>query len=506
VAAGDPVALVAENSPEWVVADLAIQWLGASSVALAPQTPPDAIVRVLAGVGAAVVICGDQEHVDTVLEAGEALAAVTSVVVLNRTGLGRYEDPRLRSLEDVISGGEAVEAGAGDIVFFSAGTGDDPRPVSHRSTTVADVASNVASWLGLSPADRGLCVLSLALPAARVVDLYAPLSVGAQISIPESPATIVDDIAEVQPTVLCASPRALELLRMASERRARESGRLRRGVYDWALAKLGARLDKQDRARTVDGARRGRGVPWLLVGFFVAGKLGVRRLRRVVVTGGPVAARDARFFWSLGLPVLETYGQADLAGPVLAQGSLDDAGTVGRALPGVQWRIEKDGSLAVLNPAVADWHATGDLAEDAGEGRIRVRGRREDVVRTGGAEVIVAGLEAALCDSAFIRRSVVALLKDDALTAIVEVDQDEASRWASERDIHFSTYGSLVARPEIHALISDEVAAANERIGSRTAIADFIVLPQQLSVASGELTSGLSVRRRVVIEHSAPKP
>jgi long-chain acyl-CoA synthetase len=503
VAPGDPVALVAENSPEWVVSDLAIQWLGATSVALAPQTPPDAVVRVLASVGAAVVLCGDQEHVDTVLEAGDALPAVTSVVVLNRTGLGRYDDPRLTFLEDVSGGG--VEAGAGDVVFFSAGTGDDPRPVSHRSATVAEVAANVASWLGLSSSDRGLCVLSLALPAARVVDVYAPLSVGAQITIPESPATIVDDLAEVQPTVLCASPRALELLRMASERRARQSGRLRRRAYGWALAKLGARLDKQDRARTVDGARRGRGLPWLLVGVFVAGKLGVRRLRRIVVTGGPVAARDARFFWSLGLPVLETYGQADLAGPVLAQGSLDDAGTVGRALPGVEWRIEKDGSLAVLNPAVADWHPTGDLAEDAGDGRIRVRGRREDVVRTGGEEVIVAGLEAALCDSAFIRRSVVALLKDDALTAIVEVDQDEASRWASERDIHFSTYGSLVARPEIHALISDEVAAANERIGSRTAIADFIVLPQQLSVAAGELTSGLSVRRRVVIEHSAPK-
>jgi long-chain acyl-CoA synthetase len=266
---------------------------------------------------------------------------------------------------------------------------------------------------------------------------------------------------------------------------------------------LGARLDKQDRARTVEGARRGRGPAWQLVGRFVAGKLGVRRLRRIVIAGGPVAARDARFFWSLGLPVLETYGQAELAGPVLAQTSLDDAGTVGRALPGVEWRIEKDGALAISNPAVGDggWHATGDLAEDAGDGRVRVRGRREDVVRAGGEDVIVAGLEAALCDSAYIRRSVVALLKDDALTAIVEVDQDAAAMWASERDIHFSTYGSLVALQEIHDLISDEVAAANERIGSRAAIADFIVLQQQLSVAAGELTSGLSVRRRVVIEN-----
>jgi long-chain acyl-CoA synthetase len=499
VSPGDPVALVAENSPEWVVADLAIQWLGATSVALAPQTPHDVVARVIARSGAAVVICGDQEHVDTVLEAGEELGGVTSVVVLNRTGLARYDDARLKALDEVA--GSAADPQAGDVVFFSAGTGADPRPVTHTSADVATVAENVVAWLGLTSSDRGLCVLSLALPAARVVDLYAPLAAGAQICIPESPATVLDDLAEVQPSVLCASPRALELLRKASERRAHEASRLRRRVYDWALGKLASRLDRREAARTVEGARGGRGPAWWLVGSFVAGKLGVRRLRRVVVTGGPVAARDARFFWSLGLPVLETYGQAETAGPVFAQGSLDDAGTVGRALPGVEWRIEPDGVLAVRNPAV-DWHQTGDLAEDAGDGRVRVRGRREDVVRAGDEEVIVAGLEAALCDSAFIRRSVVAPIKDEGLTAIVEVDHDEAARWAAEREIHFSTYGSLVARPEIHDLISDEVAAANERIGQRTAIADFIVLQQQLSVAAGELTSGLSVRRRTVIERA----
>ena len=86
VAPGDPVALVAENSPEWVVADLAIQWVGATSVALAPQTPHDVVVRVLAHSGAEVVVCGDQEHVDTVFEAGEALRAVRSVVVLTAPG------------------------------------------------------------------------------------------------------------------------------------------------------------------------------------------------------------------------------------------------------------------------------------------------------------------------------------------------------------------------------------------------------------------------------------
>jgi len=499
VAAGDPVALLAENSPEWVVADLAIQHLGAVSVALPPQTPADAIARAVAASGAAVVICGDQEHVDTVLE--HELPAVKSIVAINQTGLGGYDDERLQPFAAL--SGSAPAAGSGTVVFFSAGTGGDPRPVTHASSVLAEIAGNVAAWLELSPSDRGLCVLSLATPAARVVDLYAPLSAGAQVTIPESPATVLEDLAEVEPTVLCLSPRALELLRTASERRSRASSQMRRRAYAWAMARLAARLDSKDGARTLDGARRGRGPAWQLVGRFVASKLGVRRLRRIVVTGGPVAARDACFFWGLGIPVLETYGQAELGGPVLAQASLDDAGTVGRPLPGVRSRIDADGGLSISNPATGEgWHATGDLAEDAGDGRVRVRGRREDVVRAGGEDVIVAGLEAALCDSIYIRRSVVAPLGGDTLTAIVEVDPEEAGRWASERDLHFSTYGSLVSRPEIAALISDEVAAANERIGARTAIADFIVLQQPLSVAAGELTAGLTVRRRVVIERA----
>jgi long-chain acyl-CoA synthetase len=506
VGPGDPVALVAENSPEWIVADLAVQWLGATSVALPPQTPTDALVRVLAESGAAVVICGDQEHVDTVLEHPEQLGSVRSIVVINRTGLNAYDDPRLRSFAD-LSGTEAVKPGAGSAVFFSLGTGGDPRPVSHASGVVAQVAGDVASWLELTASDRGLCMLSLALPTARVVDLYALLAAGAQISVPESPATALADLEEVEPTVLCASPRALELLRASSERRSRASSRLRRRAYAWAQRKLHSRLDSSDGARTRAGASRGRGPAWLLVGRFVAGKLGVARLRRIAVTGGPVAARDARFFWALGIPVLESYGQAELAGPVLAQDSLDDAGTVGRALPGVRSRVSADGELEISSPATGDgWHATGDLAEEAGDERVRVRGRREDLVRAGGEEVIVAGLEAALCDSAYIRRSVVAPLDGTRLTAIVEVDPDEAGRWAAERDIHFSTYGSLVSRPEIAELVGQEVSAANERIGARTAIADFIVLQQALSVAAGELTAGLTVRRRVIIERVGEAP
>ena len=108
VQAGAPVALVAENSPHWIVCDLAIQSIGARSVALSPQMPPDVAARLLAGSGATVIVCGDQEQVDLVLDAGALLDGVSALVLIDSTGTSQYDDPRLRSLHDL------EEAGAGE--------------------------------------------------------------------------------------------------------------------------------------------------------------------------------------------------------------------------------------------------------------------------------------------------------------------------------------------------------------------------------------------------------
>jgi len=510
VQAGAPVALVAENSPHWIVCDLAIQSIGARSVALSPQMPPDVAARVLAGSGATVIICGDQEQVDLVLDAGAALDGVSALVLIDSTGTSRYDDPRLRSLHELEEAGAGAHAradAAGSIVMFSGGTEADPRAAELDKSAVAAVAAAAVESLELSARDRNLTVLSLATPAARVLDLYAPLLAGAEIAVPESPATVLTDLVEIQPTLLALSPRAVELLRQASVRHSRESSRLRRRVYNWAMDKLGARLDKPE-ARTADGARRGRGLAYLLVGRFVASDLGMRRTRRILVTGGPVAGRDARFFWALGVPLLETYGQAELGGLAYAHTSLDDAGTIGLPLPGISGQVS-DGELEVSSPAVdggQTWHATGDLAEHAGDDRIRVRGRREDVIHAPEGDIVVAGLEAALGESTYIRRAVVAAPGGSELTALVEVDYEETLSWATARDLHFSTYGSLVSSDEVTELVAAEVAGANERLGASATIAEFIVLPRQLTIRDGELTPGLAIRRRAVIDRFMGDP
>ena len=155
-----------------------------------------------------------------------------------------------------------------------------------------------------------------------------------------------------------------------------------------------------------------------------------------------------------------------------------------RPLPGVSGRIS-DGELEISSPAVGGgeaWHPTGDLAEEVGDDRIRVRGRREDVIaRAARASSWWPGSRprSARAPTSGARWS--PLLGGSELTAIVEVDYDETLPWATERDLHFSHLRLAGVGDEVAELVAAEVAAANERLGSSAEIAEFIVLPRQLS-------------------------
>jgi long-chain acyl-CoA synthetase len=253
------------------------------------------------------------------------------------------------------------------------------------------------------------------------------------------------------------------------------------------MRRLGARLDRRDAARTVAGAARRRGLAYLLVGRWVAAKLGLRRARRMVVTGGPVARRDLRFFWSLGVPTLGTYGPPEAAGLALAHASLDDAGTTGRPIPGASARILPDRTLAGSRAPI-EWR-TGDVCEVAANGALVVHGRREDALAN---DTLPQAIESALCESRYIRRAVVTTGAGGEAVALVELDPDVTAQWAAARRLAFSTYGSLVALPEVHELVTAELATAP--------VSRFVVLPRQLSVTRGELTPLLTVRRAAVAE------
>lgn len=474
---GDPVAVIGDTTPQWIATDLALQALGARVVTPWPRLEARELIDDLRRARARLAVCGDQEQLDRLGGAG------LETIVVDATGLGGDRPEGCGLLEELEqTGGQAPRERYGQLLaartpedevavsFDAAGSGPDRGAVVHRAAALVAAAQAVVEAGRLGPTDRTLCVLPLASLTARVLDVYAPIVAGATIHVPESAASVPGDLAEVAPTVLSLSPRALELVRSSAQVRAARSRPFKQRMLRWAQPAAGA-----------GGSR----VAGLLVRRPAARQLGLGSLRRITSVGGPLTESMVGFFGALGPEVLVAEGPVRVCGLALLDG---------RPLPGVEARVDEGGRLAVAAP----WEGTPLtpgapepelLAREDDDGRIVVAGGRDDLV---GDDALPA-LEAQLRDSPYLTEAAL----DEApggpgtLVAVVGLDVDAVGVWAGAHDVHAATLRGLADHPAVHDLAAAEV----ERLLPGRAIASVVVMPRRLSESRGELTPMLDVRR-----------
>ena len=209
VSPGQTVAIMAENRLEWLTAYLAIQRLGASLLAISSRETPETVGARLAARDVRVIVCGDQEHVDAVIDSGYAPAAA---VVMDPAGLERYPQSWIVAFDRVRTAGAEVAAAPPH--------GREISTVEHVNAELVDVparvmesnSANVAEILGIGKGDRMLVVAPLDDAVTRSVDIAAAIHGGATIHFPESPTSVPEDLVEVRPTILAGPRRAFELI------------------------------------------------------------------------------------------------------------------------------------------------------------------------------------------------------------------------------------------------------------------------------------------------------
>lgn len=504
---GEPVALISDPRPGWLVADLAVQAAGGVSVAVHP-TQSEADLRGIFGTSPVrFAFVGDDEQLEL---ADATLDDLELRVILDPAFVRRsHEEGSLPLLEFLDRGDGAApvaqspnpdEIAIGVISSGVRSVGADPVAprtlcFTHRSTMVA--ARGAAQWLGLRPNDRNLTVVSPGLGTARLTDYYAPLIAGATISFPESQSTIVENVLETAPDVLLLTPRALELLASDVELRMAHAGRFKRAANRWAASKR--------------SGGPSRGLSRVLVDRPMVSKLGLRNARRVVCAAGQPAPELLRFYWDLGIPLVVSYGQAESLGLVSGQRDAGDAGTVGPPVPGMEVRVRED-TLHVKSDGLArsyldgapaqapdGWLDTGDHGAIDDEGRVIVHAARQDVLqRPGQPDVLLPEVEGRLRLSPYVGEAV-ALAGAGGIAALIQIELSAVVDWALRQGIPGATFAALSTSPEVVKLIGDEVDRANASAPEQEQVSDFRLLPRPLSVARGEMTPTLRVRRAVVL-------
>ena len=493
---GARVALFADNDPRWLYADLGIQSVGAATAGIYPALDAPEAASAIVRSGARIVFCGDQEQVDKLLEAWGDAPPLERLIVFDATGLHtpEYEALPWQTFDELVARGNALleERPTRFGELLAARTPDDIATIAFTSGTTGPVrgflraqrselalAQMVASTIGLTARDMAYSLLPLAYANARLHDAYAPLVTGSSLGFAESLETVPIDMIEAAPTVIVATPRLLERVRGDVELRIERAGLVKRTAYRWAMGRLDAAAGKRS-----TGGRGSSPGAWLgnaLVARFVRRQAGLDRVRYAGIGGSFVAPESLRWFWALGVPVREQYGQVESGGILTSQRSERDLGTAGAPIdPTIELRLDGE-ELRVRGPGLAaaaldggdvvgsdGWYDTGDLARLDDVGRVVVIGRREHVLTTAaGEEISPAEIESALKASPYVRSAMVVAAGRPFVAALIELNEAAAADWARRKGISVSTSAALAANELVTELIAGEVRAASDRAPGR---------------------------------------
>ncbi|HYT03570.1 MAG TPA: long-chain fatty acid--CoA ligase [Gemmatimonadales bacterium] len=528
--AGDRVAILAETRLEWALADYACLCARVADVPIYPNLPANQVEYILRDSAATGVFCSTAAQVDKIREVRAGLPGLRHVIVFNADGgrggvangvitlaeleaQGRAAAARYPRFKD-----EALAVRPDDLatLLYTSGTTGAPKGVM---LTHNNIWSNVAACvdaLRVSEGDSCLAWLPLSHILERMVEYYF-FHVGVTINYAESVDAVSQNLNEVRPTVLVAVPRLYEKVYARVLENAVTGSALKRRVFQWAkrtgeawtahrLAEIPVPLTLKLRQAIADR--------------LVFSKLRARtggRVKLFVSGSAPLAPEIARFFYSAGLPVIEGYGLTETS-PVLTLTPRErpKLGSVGKAIPGVQIRIAADGEILAKGPNIMQgyynkpeetreaidpdgWFHTGDIGELDADGYLKITDRKKDLLKTAGGKYIAPQpIENKVRLNKFVASAVV--LGDQRKFPIILIvpNVDQLERWAKDRNLSYASRAELIALADVKAKMEREVMDGLRDLAKFEMPKKVVLLENDFTIESGELTPSLKVKRRQV--------
>ncbi|MDX8151504.1 AMP-binding protein [Patulibacter brassicae] len=530
VAAGDRVAIHAENRIEWPLVDLAVQALGAMTVGIYPTSPASEVEYLLAHSRTSVLVAEDEEQLDKALEVRDRLPELRAIVVVDPRGVddagpgvlpwSALEDPGADPATDgpaLASAVAALDPAAPAIVVYTSGTTGPPKGALLGHANLDAAGRVFAELYPATPRDELLSYLPLCHVAERLLSVVGNLHSGYVVSFGEGGEAFVEDLREVQPTFFLGVPRVWEKLHAGIETRIADSSWLKRTLYGRLTAVRDRAAARRRTGRSGPADRVRELVAEALVHRALRDRLGLRRVRHALSGAAPISPRILEALWAIGIPVREAYGQTENTAIATSTPAGDvRIGTVGVACPGGEVRIAEDGEILTRSDGVflgylddpeatraavdaQGWLHTGDVGELDADGHLRITDRKKDIIITaGGKNVSPSEVENRLKVSPFVREAIVVGDRRKFLVALIGIEQDTVGDWAGRHGVSYTTYADLSRRPEVRALLQGVVDEANGDLAQVEQVKRFALLDKELDHEDGELTATQKVRRAAI--------
>jgi len=531
---GDTAAIIGDNCPEWVFADLGIQCCGAATTGVYATNAWQQVEYVVKNSDAKFFFVENEEQLDKWLRFKDNVPKLKKVIVWDTEGLRQFKDPIVMTFEELVESGRKVAADNPEmftkriaevepdglsVLIYTSGTTGPPKGsmLSHRNCL----------WMGhaittdnpMTTKDEIMSFLPLCHIFEQLFSVLGHITCGHIVNFVESLDTVAENMMEISPTVGYAVPRIWEKYCSVIQIRMSDATWFKRLIFYLAfkIGKKRANLKMNFKA-----------VPFYLEMLYqlayiavfrkLKERMGFDRMRMAVSSAAPIAPEILHFFQSIGVNLVEAYGQTEATGAItLSRLGRVKFGAVGQALTGIEIKIADDSEILVKSPGnfkgyfknpeataamiVDGWLHSGDVGELDEDGFLKITDRKKDIIVTaGGKNITPQYIENKLKASLYINDAVVIGDRRKYLTCLVMIDEDNVVKYAQDHKIQFSTYKDLTLHEDIRKLIQNEVRAVNETLARVEQVKKFRILPKKLYEEDGEVTPTMKVKRKFVNE------
>ncbi|MBX6425817.1 MAG: AMP-binding protein [Variibacter sp.] len=527
----EPMLVIGDNRARLYFAMLAAAALRGVPAPIYPEVPPEELAH-FARERARFAIAEDQEQVDKLLELRARTGAPEYIIYDDPRGLAGYAASGLIDYETVVARGRArlkadpglaadliARAGPDDgaVLLHSSGTTGRPKGVLLKHRRVLAAIRNAAAADYFREGEEYVAYLPMAWIGDFVFSVGAAIALRFVVSIPEGQETVLRDLREIAPTLYFASARSWDNLLTRLQVGIDESTPLKRGLVAFFM-RLAIDIERRrlagERPRPWWNVLRGLGE--LVVYGPIKDHLGLGRAHRCYTAGEAIGEDTFLFFRALGLNLKQFYGQTENCALTAAQ---DDARvrlhTVGRALPGVEIRIDENGEVLIRAESVFDgyvddpdatartlvdgWLRTGDAGYLEPDGELVILGRVGEVVHTSAGERFIPNyIENRIKFSQYVRDVAVLGAGRPFLAAIVCIDMEAVGHWAQVRGVAYTSYADLSQKPEVYALVQGVLRHVNGVLPPPLRLRRFVNLHKAFDPDDGEVTRTRKLRRNVI--------
>lgn len=533
VKAGDRIAIISENRPEWSLTDLAILSLRAVNVPIYTTQAVEQIRYILEDSGAKMLFVSGKKlwkHAESAVQSVERLEKL----IFFDSDAKPAGDNRALTLADVEQRGE--EAGkidsqafetflkqvkADDLatIIYTSGTTGEPKGVMLTHENFVSNIIAISKGLPIKNTDRSLAVLPLSHIFERTV-FYVLCSNGVAIHYCAAFEQLAGFLQEVKPTIMTAVPRLFEQVYHKIVKKGKAAGGFKTKLFEWSLDVGQQYWEAKDKRESVS--------PVLAAKHAIASRLvfskwreGVGGALRFFVSGGaPLSKKLSYAFWAAGIPILQGYGMTEACIVSANRPEDNKVGSIGKPFEGIEMKIaEKDGEILIRGQNVMrgyykkdeetanvldaeDFYHTGDVGYRDEDGHFYVTDRLKDLFKlSNGKYVAPLQVESLLKQSPLISQAVVVGSGRKQVGALIVPDWEALKQTLKEEGI--SADGSreeLCENPFVIKRVQRDAVEFTRETNEYERVKRVYLLPREFSIDKGEMTPTLKIKRNVIDE------